>query len=122
VREINHSSSSFIYHLPSSLSLFSSLLAYLISSLSFFHFISFSFSDIRYARGILNLGISQSNLSFYDLASQSYLKSLILSPSATHIWNYLRVSLGGMERHDLVEKTKFCDVELFFEDFDDLYV
>jgi len=68
------------------------------------------------------LGISQSNLSLYDLASQSYLKSLILSPNATHIWNYLRVSLGGMERHDLVEKTKFQDVELFHDDFDNLYV
>ena len=74
----------------------------------------------RYARALLNMGISQANLGMYEEAANFYLQALGLSPNARHIWNFLRVSLAGMERHDLVAKTKFEDVDLFLEDFPNL--
>eukprot|EP00008_Paramoeba_atlantica_P002933 CAMPEP_0201487384 /NCGR_PEP_ID=MMETSP0151_2-20130828/12744_1 /ASSEMBLY_ACC=CAM_ASM_000257 /TAXON_ID=200890 /ORGANISM="Paramoeba atlantica, Strain 621/1 / CCAP 1560/9" /LENGTH=386 /DNA_ID=CAMNT_0047872399 /DNA_START=71 /DNA_END=1228 /DNA_ORIENTATION=- len=39
-----------------------------------------------YTRAWVNMGISYSNLSMYDLAAKYYLKSLSLNPTANHVW------------------------------------
>ena len=57
----------------------------------------------KYARGWLNLGISHANLGNQRAAVRCYLHTLELNPSALHVWNYVRMALGSMDRYDLVQ-------------------
>lgn len=55
----------------------------------------------RYVRGWANLGISYSNLGMHTEACRAYLTCLHLNPHAHHLWGYLRLSLGALDRLDL---------------------
>ena len=65
----------------------------------------------KYARGRLNLGISQANLGHYGKAAESYLQALHLNEKATHIWGYLRIAFTCMERPDLVSLVEQRNIE-----------
>lgn len=64
-----------------------------------------------YARAHLNLGISYNNLGNFENAARAYLRAVELNPAATHIWQYLRISLTCMERSDLVALCENRDFE-----------
>jgi tetratricopeptide (TPR) repeat protein len=74
----------------------------------------------RYARGWLNLGIAHANLGQHEAASRAYLHALGLSPSAGHIWNYLRMTLGNLGRYDLVQLASQQKLEPFRAHFPDI--
>lgn len=65
----------------------------------------------NYARAHLNLGISYNNLGNYESAARAYMMALQLSPSASHIWQYLKITLTCLERHDLVTLCEARDLE-----------
>ena len=48
-------------------------------------------------------GISHANLMKYEDAARAYVRALNLTPTAKHIWGYLRVVLTNMNRLDLAE-------------------
>jgi tetratricopeptide (TPR) repeat protein len=49
------------------------------------------------------VGISYANLNQYEESAKAYLQALNLTPSAKHIWGYLRVVFTCMDRMDLAE-------------------
>ena len=64
----------------------------------------------RYVRGCLNMGIAHANQGDYTAALKYYLHSLELNPTASHIYNYMRVALTASNRLDLVQMCNSHDV------------
>ena len=65
----------------------------------------------HYTRGWLNLGISHANLGQHADAAKAYIMAIKLNPEALHIYGYLRVLLGMMDRLDAVQLLGEKDVE-----------
>jgi len=65
----------------------------------------------NYARALLNLGISYSNSGDYQGAIRAYLKALVNSPDAVHVFGYIRIALTAMNRFDLIPLADKHDVE-----------
>ena len=67
----------------------------------------------NFVRALANLGISFANQGMHNEAAQAYLATLLRNPRAENVWNYLRVTLVSMDRHDLLPLIEERNVEKF---------
>lgn len=72
----------------------------------------------KYARGWLNMAISQSNLHNYNEATRCYLQTLSLNPDASHVWSYLRIALTCDEKWDLLPFAASQNISAFCDHYD----
>jgi peroxin-5 len=70
-----------------------------------------------YTRAWVNMGISYSNQSMYDLAAKYYLRALSLNPTADHVWSYLRIALECLKKPELIKLVSARDANLFRTQF-----
>jgi len=67
----------------------------------------------KYVRSLCNLAIAYANQGKHEDAVRTYLSVLGQNSEATHVWNYLRISLSHLNRPELLELTNLRDVDAF---------
>lgn len=71
----------------------------------------------NYVRAWTNMGIAFANQGKYEESVRFYVRALSMNPSAENAWQYLRIALGGANRHDVWGLCDRHDIDALQKEF-----